>query len=239
MLVNIPKTYAPLKPALVNLLDVPALQGYSFTLKTNTTVYLSLQVLEYGHDTLLRYIDNLVIPFNETNSNNVWAVKRFAMSDSAYLEIEFKISDCFGNFVGLGCNLCIDNFYTSLCNKYCLPVNGNYSCNTLGDKVCTEHKTGDNCEICQKEWVGVNCEECAENYFPEKVCNVTCLAVEGRYTCSDEGKKVCNEKRAGVECEVCAEKRTGTNCEDCIEGWRDNQEGVCYAGKYNGELWGV
>ena len=227
--------------ALVNLQDLPELQGYStFTLKTNTTVYLSLKVWDYdkgiGNNDKIRDIDNLVIPFNEITKNNDWTDKRFPLSDGAYLEIQFRISACYST-TGLGCNFCIENYYTSLCNKLCKPVQGSYTCSTSGDKLCAEHKTGENCDMCQKEWSGEQCEECAENYFPENVCDVTCIAVEGRYTCSNIGKKVCNENWKGVECDTCAEHRIGETCEECSEGWGGNAcqecakdyypEGVC------------
>ena len=204
--------------ALVDLQEVPELQGEStFTLKTNTTVYLSLQVWDYdadsGTDDKIRDIDNLVIPFNDIESNNVWTVKRFTLSDGAYLEIQFQIKQCYGKHTGLGCNFCIENYYTSPCDKYCLPVQGSYTCSTSGDKLCAEHKTGENCDMCQKEWSGEHCEECAENYFPENVCDVTCIAVEGRYTCSNIGKKVCNENWAGAECDNCSEEYFGEFCD--------------------------
>ena len=189
-----------------------------------------------GHSELIRDIDNLVIPFNEIKISSGWTDKRFTLSGGAYLEIQFRISACFST-TGLGCNFCRDNYYTSSCNKLCEPVQGSYTCSTSGDKVCAEHKTGENCDMCQKEWSGEHCEECAENYFPENVCNVTCIAVEGRYTCSNIGKKVCDENWAGVECDSCAEQRTGVTCEQCSEGWGGNKchecaqdyypEGVC------------
>ena len=227
--------------ALVNLQGLSELQGdFRLTLKTNTTVYLSLQVWDYDADSgtndKMRVIDNLVIPFNEITKSSVWTDKRFILSDGAYLKIQFRIFNCYST-TGLGCNFCMENLYTSSCDKYCLPVQGSYTCSTSGDKVCAEHKTGDNCDMCQKEWSGEHCEECAENYFPEKVCDVTCIAVEGRYACSNIGKKVCDENWAGVECDTCAEHRTGETCEQCSEGWGGNKcqecdkdyypEGVC------------
>ena len=135
----------------------------------------------------------------------MWTVKRFTLSDGAYLVIQFQIETCYGYFGGLGCSFCIDNYYTSSCNKYCQPVLGNYTCNTSGNKLCADHKTGENCDMCQEEWSGEHCEECAENYFPENVCNVTCTPVEGRYTCSDLGRKVCYKNWRGEECENCSE----------------------------------
>ena len=72
--------------------------------------------------------------------------------------------------------------------------------------------------MCQEEWSEEQCEECAENHFPEKVCNVRCIAVEGIYTCSNLGKKVCNDNLVGVVCDTCAEHRTGEICEKCIKG---------------------
>ena len=209
-------------------------------MKTNTIVYLSLKVWDFddnGGNDHIRDIDNLVIPFNVTTANNMWTVKRFTLPDDAYLEIQFQIKTCYDNFGGLGCSFCMDNYYTSSCDKYCQPVLGNYTCNTSGNKLCADHKTGDNCDICQKEWSGEKCEECAENYFPEKVCNLTCKAVDGRYTCSNSGTKVCNEKWKGAECDNCANHRTGETCGQCIEGWGGNKcqecaqdyyrEGVC------------
>ena len=243
-LIHIKTTSYTSNTALVDLQEVPELQGYfKFFLKTNTTVYLSLQVWDYDADSSnndkIRDIDNLVIPFNEIKKSNVWTVKRFTLSDGAYLEIQFRISACYST-TGLGCNFCMENYYTSSCNKLCEPVQGNYTCNSSGDKVCDEHKTGENCDMCQKEWSGEHCEECAENYFPENVCNVTCIAVEGRYTCSNIGKKMCNENWAGVECDSCAEHRTGVTCEKCSEGWGGNKcqecakdyypKGVCNVG---------
>ena len=190
----------------------------------------------WGNDEI-RDIDNLVIPFNEITKSSVWTVKQFYLSGGAYLEIQFRIHGCYKSTTGSGCNFCIDNYYTSSCDKLCEPVQGNYTCNSSGDQVCVEHKTGDNCDMCQKEWGGEQCEECAENYFPENVCNVACLAVDGRYTCSDLGKKVCDENWKGVECDSCAEHRTGETCEECSEGWGGNKcqecdkdyypEGVC------------
>ena len=174
----------------------------------------------------MRDIDNLVIPFNKITKSSLWTDKRFTLSDGAYLEIQFQIYRCYGT-TGLGCNFCIDNYYTSSCNKYCLPVQGNYTCSTSGDKLCIGHKTGDNCDMCQKEWSGEHCEECAENYFPEKVCNVTCISVDGRYTCSNSGRKVCNENWKGAECDTCAEHRTGETCEKCSEGWGGNKCQEC------------
>ena len=161
----------------------------------------------------IRDID-LVIPLSVITASNVWTVKRFNMADGAYLEIQFKIETCDGNFGGLGCSFCINNYYTSSCNKYCNPVLGNYTCNTSGNKVCADHVTGENCDICQKEWSGEKCEECAENFFPEKVCNLTCTAVKGRYSCSDLGEKVCNENWKGAECDNYVDNTTGVgnNC---------------------------
>ena len=159
------------------------------------------------------------------------------MLDGAYLEIQFKIYTCYGKHKGLGCNFCWNNYYTNSCEKICLPVQGSYTCNSSGDQVCVEHKTGENCDKCQKERRGEQCEECAENYFPEKVCDVKCIAVDGRYSCSDLGTKVCNENWKGAECDSCAEHRTGETCEECSKGWGGNKcqecaqdyypEGVC------------
>ena len=213
------------------------LQGYStFYLKTNTTVYLSLQVWDDNPgrrtNVHIRNIVDLVIPFNETTANNVWKFQRFTLSDGAYLEIQFQIARCYDNFGGLGCNFCIDNYYTSSCEKYCVPVQGSYTCNGSGDKVCAEHKTGENCDMCQEKWNGEQCEKCAENYFPENVCNVRCTAVEARYTCSDLGKKLCDENWKGAECDTCAEHRTGGTCEECSEGWRGNKCQACAKDHY-------
>ena len=179
-----------------------------------------------GTNDPIRDID-LVIPFNETTAINVWTVKRFTLSDGAYLEIQFQIETCNRYFGGSGCSFCIGNYYTSSCDIYCQPVLGNYTCNTSGNKVCADHKTGENCDMCQKEWSGEKCEECAENYFPEKVCNLTCTAVKGRYTCSDLGEIVCNENWKGAECDNCADHRSGETCEQCSEGWGGNKCQEC------------
>ena len=83
---------------------------------------------------------------------------------------------------------------------------------------CAEHRTGETCEECSEGWGGSKCQECAQDYYREGVCNLTCIAVEGKYKCSDSGKKVCNENWKGAECDNCAEYRTGITCEQCSEG---------------------
>ena len=230
-------------------------------MKTNTTVYLSLEVWDSDSGILnkndeMRDIDNLVIPFNETTASNVWKIKRFTLSDGAYLEMQFQIETCNGNFSGLGCSFCADHiigencdtcqkewsgekceecaenyFPEKVCNLTCTAEEGRYTCSDSGTKVCNEnwkgaecdncaeHRTGETCEECSEGWGGIKCQECAQDYYPEIICYVKCSAVEGRYRCSDSGKKVCNENWVGVECHNCAEHRTGETCEECSEGW--------------------
>ena len=241
---NIGETSSTTDKKLVNLQQVPELKSkFTFDLTTNTTVYTSLEVWDkdpaMNPDDEIRTISNLVIPFHEITTNNGWKDRKFYISNktNAYLKIQFRLEKCHANFRGLGCNFCSENYYTSTCDKYCRPELGNYTCNSSGKKMCAAHKTGQNCDKCQKEWGGDKCEECAENYFPEKVCDVKCIAVEGRYTCSDLGRKVCHENRTGVDCDSCTEHRTGEMCGNCTEGWGGNKcqecakdyypEGVC------------
>ena len=179
-------------------------------MKTNTTVYLSLEVWDsdsriLNKDDEIRDIDNLVIPFSVITASNVWTVKRFTLSDGAYLEIKFKIETCHGNFGGLGCSFCIDNYYTSSCNKYCQPVHGNYTCNTSGNKICADHRTGEKCEKCSEGWGGNKCQECAQDYYPEGICNVKCTEEENNFTCKEDGSKACYQNWRGEECENCSE----------------------------------
>ena len=240
---NIGETSSKTDKKLVNLKDVPELKSkFTFDLTTNPTVYISLEVWDedgWSKDDEIRTISNLVIPFHEITTNTGWKDKTFTISNVpyVYLEIQFILEKCHANFRGLGCNFCSENYYTSTCDKYCRPKLGDYTCNSSGNKICATHKTGQNCDQCQKEWGGDKCEECAENYFPEKVCNVTCIAVEGRYTCSHLGGKVCHENRTGLDCDSCTEHRTGKICENCTEGWGGDKcqecakdyypEGVC------------
>ena len=173
----------------------------------------------YLYDNLIREINDIVIPFNNIIASNTWTSKQFNLAKPyGYLTIEIKIS-CGQNFGGLGCNYCLQHYYTSLCNKYCRPVVGYYTCNKKGDKICAEHKTGEKCDTCGVGWAGQQCHECAENYYPDNVCNVRCVPVNGKYSCSSEGKKVCHENWTGKDCDICAEHRTGESCEQCIEGW--------------------
>ena len=200
-----------------------------FDIPTNTTVYMSLQVGDT--DGSIRDIKNFVIPFNEiTEEKTKWTPKIFYFPDSnAYLKILFKIKYCYDNFRGLGCNFCSENYYTINCDKYCLPVTGDYSCDTSGDKTCAEHKSGDNCDECKEEWSGEECEECAEQrtgtncedcmegwggnkcqecadgYYPEGDCTVKCSAVQNKFTCKADGTKLCSQNWRGEECEECAE----------------------------------
>ena len=179
-------------------------------MKTNTTVYLSLEVWDsdsriLNKDDEIRDIDNLVIPFSVITASNVWTVKRFTLSDGAYLEIKFKIETCDGNFGGLGCSFCIDNYYTSSCDKYCQPVHGNYTCNTSGNKICADHRTGEKCEKCSEGWGGNKCQECAQDYYPEGICNVKCTEEENNFTCKEDGSKACYQNWRGEECENCSE----------------------------------
>ena len=50
----------------------------------------------------------------------------------------------------------------------------------IHQETCAEHRTGENCDTCLEE------------------CSVKCIAVEGRYTCSDLGNKVCHANWRGM-----------------------------------------
>ena len=142
-------------------------------------------------DDLARTITDLVIPFNNIVASNTWTSKQSTFANhSGYLEIEIKIS-CDLHFGGLGCNYCLIYYYTTSCNKYCNPVEGNYTCNSEGDRRCAEHKTGENCDICEFGWTSQQCQQCSEYVYPSGVCNVLCIPVYGIYSCSEEGTKVC------------------------------------------------
>ena len=246
VVLTIGKTSSTTNKKLVDLQKVKKLKGYfTFDLKTNTTVYMSLEVLDNDGDLNrndeVRTLSDLTIPFHEIKTNTGWTDKKFNISSDpySYLDIQFRLERCYEHFEGSGCNFCLGNYYTSSCDKYCIPELGNYTCNSSGNKMCAAHKTGQNCDKCQKEWSGDKCEECAENYFPEKVCNVTCIAVEGRYTCSHLGGKVCHENRTGVDCDSCTEHRTGEMCENCTEGWGGDECQECAKDYYPKELCNV
>ena len=90
---------------------------------------------------------------------------------------------------------------------------GNYTCNTSGNKLCAEHRTGENCDICQEEWSGEKCEECAQDYYPEEVCNVTCTEENNNFTCTEDGSKACYKNWRGEECKNCSEGYYGKFCD--------------------------
>ena len=138
-------------------------------------------------------------------------------------------TECVKGWAGKHCQECADNYYPSnMCNVSCISVYGRYSCSEEGAKECydkwkgvecdscAEHRTGDSCNECIEGWGGDKCQQCAENYYPAGMCNVTCISVDGRYSCSGQGVKVCNENMTGVECDSCAEHRTGDSCDECI-----------------------
>ena len=246
--------------------NVPRIQGhFSFDLKPHTTVYLSLEIWDddgRSSSDHIRDIKNLVIPFNEIRASNVMKFKRFTLPDRAFLDIEYQITKCYGNSGGNGCSFCADHktgancnvcqkewtgqdceecaktyFPEKICNVRCIAVVGRYACANSGKKVCYENWKGEECEKCSEGWGGSKCKECAQDYYPEGICNVRCIAFVGRYTCSDSGKKVCFENWRGAECDICAEHRTGETCEKCTEGWGGNMcqecaqdyypEGIC------------
>ena len=211
--------------ATVNLQDVTQLKGeFILTLQTNDTVKLSVTVRDYtgvSSDSIwVRSIIDLVIPFNTISASDTWTNKQLNLSNpSGYLKIEIKIS-CDQYFGGLGCN------------TYCKPVDGNYTCNTEGKKVCVEHWAGEYCDVCEVRWAGRHCQECAENYYPASLCNVKCLPVDGIKSCSNEGMKTCRENWKGVDCDTCAEHRTGGNCDQCIERWTGDKCQQCALNYY-------
>ena len=208
------------------LQQVPELQSnFTFDLTTNTTVYMSLEIWNkklLNDGDKIRTLGDLVIPFHEITKNTGWKDKKFTNS-SAYLDIQFRLEKCHANFRGLGCNFCSKNYYTYTCDKYCIAVEGIYTCSYLGEKVCHENRTGVDCENCTEGWGGHKCQECAKDYYPKGLCNVRCSEVQSKFTCTKDGRKTCTKNWYVEKCDNCSEKYFGEFCEAfCKETERYN-----------------
>ena len=121
------------------------------------------------------------------------------------LKYKYNIKSCLGNFAGLGCNFCGENYYTWMdCNVYCSPAPGHYnSCNPqTGEKVCVTGKTGVNCDICTTDYYSKN-------------CIIHCIPVIGNYSCNPKsGEKDCVNGKIGLHCSSCKKDRVlGQDCD--------------------------
>ena len=193
---------------------------------TGRSITISFEVWDEdsGNDDYERTMSGLVVPFSGIRSGGTWELKSFISNTNAEgddkeatLKIKYRILRCDSNFAGLGCNSCVANYYGTECSKHCERVSGYYTCGSLGEKVCEERRTGDNCDTCITGFREESCQSCSDNYYPEGTCNVHCLSTQN-YICSDQGEKECLENRTGSDCEDCVANQYGEDCSKTCQG---------------------
>ena len=70
----------------------------------------------------------------------------------AALTLGYQLVGCAEHFIGSSCESCEPHFYRDRCDVYCLPVEGNYTCDqSTGNKICGPGKTGDDCDQSENE----------------------------------------------------------------------------------------
>ena len=206
VLLDIAKTDETVDKKDVDLTQVSQLRNpLTIDVPTNKSVKIYIEVYDRDgggkKDDHVRTIQDQWIPFSTQSSGNRWTFKSYSVSD-ATLEIKYRLLKCDANFTGLGCNYCKPDYYTELCDKYCVPVTGNYTCNsTTGDKICVDNFTG------------AYCDQCAPNFYPNGTCDVFCEPVVGKYNCTDQGARSCVGNWAGTDCDSCISHYYGTNCD--------------------------
>ena len=174
---------------------------------TNKTIDIVTDVwdedggLHFGDDKV-RHIDNFEVPFETVYVGDNWKMATHNIGTTVTFTVQYELKQCDDNFTGLGCNYCKPDYYTELCDKYCVPVSGNYTCNsTTGDK------------ICEGNFTGAYCDQCAPNFYPNGTCDVFCEPVVGKYNCTDQGARSCVGNWAGTDCDSCISHHYGTNCD--------------------------
>ncbi|KAL5253054.1 hypothetical protein ACHWQZ_G015720 [Mnemiopsis leidyi] len=114
---------------------------------------------------------------------------------------------------------CAEDFYGEGCTVFCVETS-TYTCNAndQGQKICKDdyYPEGE-CTVYCKETTSFTCDtegkwDCKEMYFPSGECSRYCKPEEDKYTCSEEGERMCDERRQGIDCEECAAHYFGENC---------------------------
>ena len=200
----------------VDLTKVAELQKpIQINIPTNKTVKIFASVWDDDgvfRDDKIRDIIDFKLSFDTLSLVDNWKPANKTIGTTVTFKVEYRLTRCYDNFTGLGCNFCKVNYFTQLCDKYCKPQAGNYTCNTTtGDKVCENNRVGKDC-VCRDYFTGVDCNQCVEHFFPAGICNVECVPIAGQYICNDQGGKVCQENWTGSDCDTCLLHHYGETC---------------------------
>ena len=86
---------------------------------------------------------------------------------------------------------------------------------------CSDHFTGDKCDRCETD------------YYTDR-CNVTCVPVEGNYTCNQTtGEKICEPGKMGDNCDQCQNThKKGQDCDTCKTGFTGDKCDRCAENHY-------
>ena len=212
---NIDETSSSSNTDDVDLTKVTELQNpIQINIPTNKTIEIVATVWDdddNSHD-FIREIKDFIVPFDTISVGDNWKPATKTIGTIVTFEVKYKLTSCDGNFTGLGCNFCKVNYFTKLCDKYCVPQAGNYTCNTTtGDKVCENNRVGKDC-VCTDNFTGVDCNQCVQHFFPIGRCDVECVAVAGQYICNDQGGKECQGHWNGTDCDTCLLHYYGETC---------------------------
>ena len=192
-------------------------EAFEINISSGKRIKISFEVWDkdapWSKNDLKRNLTAFFVPFSSIEVANDWRKKLFTIGENeATLTIQYRLTRCGEHFTGLGCNSCEDNYYGTECSKYCKPKPGYYDCDSSGEIVCEEKRTGDSCNNCKEHLEGDTCERCVEGYYPEGTCDAHCLPDPEKYDCTDQGEKECRGNRTGSSCEQCVIYHFGEDC---------------------------
>ncbi len=111
---------------------------------------------------------------------------------------------------------CPENMYGFDCGFTCIPKEGKYDCNYLGQRICEGNFQGTNCELCEPF------------HYPQGDCSKVCESRDderGHYGCKEDGTKTCLRNFVGRYCTDCKRDFYGSDCAKTCQA--PSQKHVC------------
>ena len=177
-------------------------------------------------------IDDFIILFSDQlTANSVFSptITQNGVCGRATLSVRIRIT-----------SLCPANRYGPSCDRVCVDVPGQRTCNYLGEPECLGNFAPPTCNQCITGFQLPTCVTCAQDYFPQNICNVFCQPQDnatGHFTCDSNGNQVCLPGYTGPncafcignfrepDCRVCDPNFQGPNCNTCIQDYYP--QGIC------------
>ena len=152
-------------------------------------------------------VDSITIPFSSdwtANSQFNPSITGFETCGRASLTVSIRI---FSN--------CPPNMYGPQCTQECIQRPNN---NTCGVVSCIGNYKEPDCIECDNNFVGINCDVCAQNYYPQGVCDVSCIPHDdfgGHYTCNPvTGERKCLDGYTNPETNCFRENNSPSSSEE-------------------------